>query len=385
MINIQIGDNVELIKQIESGSVQLIYFNPPFNITKKDWDAVPLEWNALWVEMWRVLKPNGAVIIHASIPFSWELIRQQPWSKHLKYCYYWNKQRATGYLNTGYAPLRKMEEVLVYFKKKPVFNWKTNPAHRGGVVDEEVPSATTGGYYGDFARRRVTKNKVPKGTPSDYIEIPRGRPNTTTGTTTDFTRPDEIMKFFVETYTNSGDTVLDVTCGDGRCGAVCEALGRNFIGFDKRDCRGGGEVGGLPPPTFDTEKEGNMVEAKLGSAVHGYGLFATRDIPPSTKICDYIGEKLTWQEYKDRQGGSTKLPPRYYYKGRNLWIILSDKEPYLSSNPVNYINEGSPPNVVLKGGSLWTTTGLKAGEELFLSYPKNYRRDGWTDPNRLKI
>jgi SET domain-containing protein len=106
------------------------------------------------------------------------------------------------------------------------------------------------------------------------------------------------------------------------------------------------------------------------SNVHGFGLFASKDIKKNTRICDYLGEKLTWKQYRSRYPVPLE---RNYYRGRNLWIIVSDKEPYLSKNPVNYINEGEP-NVFLKAKGLYALRDICASEELFLTYPKSYKR-----------
>lgn len=228
-----IGDNADLIRDVASNTIQLIYFNPPFGTTKKEWDT-PLDWDTLFPEMWRVLKPNGAIIIHASIPFTWTLVRQS-WAKDLKYQYYWNKLRSTNFLNSSYAPLRRVEDILVYYKHKPKFNYIVPADYRGHCTDEVV---NVTGYYGNKTKCTTDGEKLPmrrfrnpggkkKNTPTDYIEIAR--------TAGDFTRPDDLMRFIVSTYTDESDTVLDITCGDARCGTICQELGRNFLGFDKRD------------------------------------------------------------------------------------------------------------------------------------------------------
>ena len=131
----------------------------------------------------------------------------------------------------------------------------------------------------------------------------------------------------------------------------------------------------LPSPNFVNE----YVEARA-SSVHGFGLFAKTDIPVNWRICDYIGERMFYSEYRQRY----PVPlDRYFYRGRNIWIMVSDKEPYLSSNPVNYINEGIA-NTRLANRGLYALKPLKAGDELYLAYPKNYKRT-WADPNRSHL
>jgi DNA modification methylase len=220
MLDIRHGDNKELIKDLENDSIDLIYFNPPFGITKKYWDK-DLDWDSLFPEMWRVLKPNGTIIIHCSISFNWKLVRQE-WSKDLRYCYYWNKKKVTNWLNTKWSPLRCVEEIFVYSKKptKTTFNYVKNPEYKRKPSENLAVDS----YYS--AHRSMRSGGVNKGTPTHYLEIP--------ATTSDFTRPDELIRFIIETHSNTGETVLDPTCGLGRCGFVAESLNRKWIGFEIR-------------------------------------------------------------------------------------------------------------------------------------------------------
>jgi DNA modification methylase len=242
-ITFKCGDNAELIKDIPSNSVQMVYFNPPYAITKKEWDK-DLDWDTLFPQMWRVLKPNGVIVIHCSIPFTWRLIKQK-WSKDLKYQYYWDKVCPTNFLNSTFSPLRQIEDILVYYKKKPIFNYDKNPNYVNEATDEVYYNT---GYYGNKSKcvkdgeklplkKMVKKGEGNKGCPRDIIRSTR--------TGSDFTRPDDIMRFFIKTYTNEGDTVLDPTCGDGRCARICNEEGRGWIGFDIRDLGQGAFVDGL--------------------------------------------------------------------------------------------------------------------------------------------
>lgn len=223
MLDIRIGDNKDLIKDLESNSVQMIYFNPPFGTTHKEWDK-PLDWDSLWPEMWRVLKPNGAIVIHCSIPFTWELIRQS-WSKHLKYCWYWNKVQTTCFLHSNFAPLRCVEEVLVYYKKTPKFNVEVNPDY----ICDKTNTTKLSSYYEHDGYQKLLNKKGKKGQPKHYIEIPR--------TNGDFTRPKELIAKFIKHYTDEGDLILDPTCGMGRSGEVSSELNRKWIGMDIRNLK----------------------------------------------------------------------------------------------------------------------------------------------------
>ena len=87
------GDIHDVIKTLETNTIDLIYTNPPFGTTENKWDKA-LNWEELWKDIWRILKPNGVVVIHASKPFSYKLIQSQT----PKYNYNWIKTKSTGFL-----------------------------------------------------------------------------------------------------------------------------------------------------------------------------------------------------------------------------------------------------------------------------------------------
>ena len=84
------------IKKIDTDSINLIYSDVPFGITSnKKWD-IPLRYNELWSDMWRILKDNGAVVIHTSMPFTFDLVATQ--RKYFKYFWIWKKSNSTKFL-----------------------------------------------------------------------------------------------------------------------------------------------------------------------------------------------------------------------------------------------------------------------------------------------
>ena len=118
MLNYIQGDIHDVIKTLEDNTIDFIYTDPPFNgQTKAKWDS-SLRWDELFKEMWRVLKPNGIIALHSAIPFSYELLKyEKP-----KYNYNWLKNNSTGFLTAKYQPLRIMEDVYIYYKKRGTYN-----------------------------------------------------------------------------------------------------------------------------------------------------------------------------------------------------------------------------------------------------------------------
>lgn len=111
------------------------------------------------------------------------------------------------------------------------------------------------------------------------------------------------------------------------------------------------------------------------SDIHGIGLFASKSIKYNEKLCDYIGEEMSLKEFK-KIYGDYKFNSKNTYKMKRInRIIVAKNEPFLSTNPVNFINESLNPNCILKKRALYALRNIAEGEELTLKYPKDYYRD----------
>ena len=210
------GDIHEEILKLEDNSIDLIYTNPPYGTTSAKWDK-PLKWKELFPEMWRVLKPDGFIILHCAKPFTYKLIGiQAP-----KYHYSWKKNISTNYYHAKRQPLREMEEVLVYYKKNGTYN----PQMRGNKILKTCKANNTGQCYYGARKHRLKKGHHVGYYPTDFLEykidIRGGK-----------TVPDEMIEYFIKTYTNEDETVLDMTTHNNVVGNVVTKLKRNFIGID---------------------------------------------------------------------------------------------------------------------------------------------------------
>jgi site-specific DNA-methyltransferase (adenine-specific) len=227
-VEFQRGDSLQLIKKIKSETVNLLYIDPPFGTTAQFWDE-KIDWEKLFPEMFRVLKDTGMLVIHCSVPFNYELIRAAKIPP--AYSWYWKKEGVpTNYLNANHQPLRCVEEILVWKKKK-------NTYYRQQIGDEERVSywASPSDYYGTIKERKKT---IVKGkTRTHFLEMKRSIDGFST-------RPKEMVELMIKSYSAEGDTVLDLFCYKGLSGLVCRDLKRNWIGFDKYHS---------PDLLFDTE------------------------------------------------------------------------------------------------------------------------------------
>ena len=216
------GDIHEKIKDISDNTINLIYTSPPYGITNAVWDK-PLKWDILFPEMWRVLKPNGIIVLHASMPFTYELLKYQ----RPKYHYTWIKNNSTTPFLAKIQPLRIHEEVFVYYKKKGTYN----PQMVGDTfhpTEMNVFDNLGQEYYGKIKNKKRHNLKTGhKGRfPTTHLKhkIRKGGGG--------ITRPDDMMDFFIKTYSNENDTVLDLTTCNTCLGKRCKLLKRNFIGID---------------------------------------------------------------------------------------------------------------------------------------------------------
>jgi DNA modification methylase len=213
------GDIHEVIPTLEDNSIDLIYTDPPFGTTRAKWD-IPLDWDFLFPEMWRVLKPQGKIILYASAPFTYLLLKyEKP-----KYHYAWHKNNSTNFFMAKQQPLRCMEEIFVYYKEPGTYNPQMTGVEK---IKQRMISHKGQQYYGEH-EKQVTEGKGHIGKyPTTYKNWQVRRDES------GITRTDEQIDYFVKTYTNQGDVVLDMTCHNHYVGDRCLLLDRHYIGIDK--------------------------------------------------------------------------------------------------------------------------------------------------------
>ena len=97
----------------------MLLTDPPYGTTRNFWD-VPLPLPELWEAVRWAVKPNGAILFFAQCPFDKVLGASN--LAMLRYEWVWYKSRATGFLNANRAPLKKSENILVFYQKSPVYH-----------------------------------------------------------------------------------------------------------------------------------------------------------------------------------------------------------------------------------------------------------------------
>jgi site-specific DNA-methyltransferase (adenine-specific) len=215
------GDCLERMKEIPSGSVDMVLTDPPYGTTACKWDSIiPLE--PMWEQLKRVIKPNGAIIMTASQTFTSVLINSN--IKQFKYSWAWQKSNLTGHLNAKKQPLKCMEDICVFYKKQATYNPQMTI---GKPYDKGVCSNKTENYGKQTPVK--TKNKSGARYPKNIINIKNVHRAHSIHPTQ---KPVALMEYLIKTYTNETETVLDFTMGSGSTGVAAKNLNRKFIGIE---------------------------------------------------------------------------------------------------------------------------------------------------------
>lgn len=216
------GDCLELMKDIPDGSVDLILCDPPYGTTELKWDSV-LSFDRLWAEYNRLLKPNGVAVLFSAQPFTTQLIASN--RKAFRYCWYWLKNQPTGFTFAKYQPLRKVEDICVFYKIRPTYNPQGLQVIEKPTMKRNKKRSAPGSVretFRDFYTPRFTNY------PKNVLQFNTERGHHPTQ------KPVPLLEYLVKTYTNPGDTVLDNCMGSGSTGvAVKRVGGRHFIGIEQ--------------------------------------------------------------------------------------------------------------------------------------------------------
>ena len=225
-----LGDCLELYKNIEPKSIDLILTDLPYGTTACKWDTI-IPFDKLWEMVNYLLKPNGVFITTASQPFTSALVMSNP--KMFKYEWIWEKENATGFQLANVMPLKTHENILVFSKGYTYPNSKNKIAYHPQGLIENIKKRSKRGNKGNYLTESGCKNDeyVPKfkGYPKSILKINTERKKGNHPTQ----KPLELMKYLIKTYSNDGDVVLDNTMGSGTTCLGAKELNRKFIGIEK--------------------------------------------------------------------------------------------------------------------------------------------------------
>ena len=222
MIDLKHGDCLELMKDIPSGSVDMVLTDPPYGTTACKWDSV-IPFEPMWEQLKRVIKPNGAIVLFGSEPFSSALRMSN--IKQYKYDWVWEKSRFANQMLAKIQPL-KIHELLHVFSSGKV---QYNPQ---GLI--EVNKVTKQG-------KKVTDNNGGGVRKSEYMQTHTNYPRSIlrfkseSNTVHSTQKPVPLLEYLIKTYTQENEVVLDFTMGSGSAGVACVNTNRKFIGIEMDD------------------------------------------------------------------------------------------------------------------------------------------------------
>ena len=222
MINLIQGDCLEEMKNIESGSIDMILADPPYGTTACKWDSV-IDLDLMWVQLKRIIKKNGAIVMTASQPFTTKLISSN--YEMFKYCWVWEKNFSTNFLHAKRQPLRKVEDIVVFHKGTSYYY----PIKTEGHKPTQSATGSSNGKLWHGKNKRNYKGGDTTRFPVNILKIDAADAKNRLHPTQ---KPVALMEYLIKTYTNKGDRVLDFTMGSGTTGVACKILSRDFIGIE---------------------------------------------------------------------------------------------------------------------------------------------------------
>ena len=230
MIQLIQGDCLEEMKKIPDGSVDLVLTDPPYGTTACKWDTV-IDLELMWEHLTRVIKPNGAIVMTASQPFTSALVMSN--IKMFKYEWIWEKERPTNIFLMKKQVGKVHENVLVFYKKQPTYNPIKEASQQPKNNQNMKSQAGKMNIIETLGKCQaiISKEYDPEvRNPRSVLKINRGTRNNQKLHPTQ--KPVALMEYLIKTYTNENETVLDFTMGSGTTGVACKNLNRNFIGIE---------------------------------------------------------------------------------------------------------------------------------------------------------
>lgn len=224
MVNLKLGDCLEKMSEIPDGSVDMILADLPYGTSRNTWD-VQIPMRPLWRQIERVIKKNGAIILHAQGMFTADLMTGN--RKLWRYNMVWQKTQPTGFLNANRMPLRAHEDICVFYKAPPIYHPQKTFGHvRKVSTAEHKRGSKKSTDYGDYG---LTTYDSTERYPTSVLRFPTDKQKSAVHSTQ---KPVALEQWLIRSYTEPGDTILDVCMGSGTTGVAAVSTGRSFIGIE---------------------------------------------------------------------------------------------------------------------------------------------------------
>jgi len=215
------------MQNIPDKAIDMILCDLPYGKTQNKKDTV-IPFEPLWKQYNRIIKDNGVIVLTAQSSFYIDLVNSN--RKLFRYDLVWDKQLTSGFLNAKRQPLRKHENIAVFYKKQPTYNPQFSqgkPLHGKGTAYKT--KELTNNNYGDFTAIEDYRKGATEKYPASIISFPKPHPSVAIHPTQKST---ELFEWLIKTYTNENEIVLDSCIGCGTTVLACINTNRNYIGFE---------------------------------------------------------------------------------------------------------------------------------------------------------
>lgn len=221
------GDCLDLMNRIPDKSIDMILCDLPYGSTLAKWDSV-IDLPKLWNHYERIIKDNGAILLFGQTPFDKVLGASN--LRLLKYEWIWEKTQATGHLNAKKMPMKAHENILVFYKKEPTYNPQKTSGHKPtNSYTKYIETQNNTELYGKM-NREISGGGETDRFPRSVLTFKSDKQTCKLHSTQ---KPLALCEYFISTYSNQGNIILDNTCGSGTSGLAARNLNRNFIMIEK--------------------------------------------------------------------------------------------------------------------------------------------------------
>ena len=229
-VNLYKDDCFNVLKTLPDESVDLVLTDPPYGTTAIQWDKV-LDFNKMWDELDRVVKPKSNIILFASQPFTSLLVTTKlDW---FRYELVWNKNKCGSPGLAKKRPQKVHENILLFSKESGgLYNpiMEEGDPYKRFNADGYGSGKNTHGY--GFGKNKSTGSSN-SGTRYPKSILHGSRNFSAQQTVHPTQKPTNVLNWLIMTYSNQNDVVLDFTMGSGSTGVSSKLTGRSFVGIEK--------------------------------------------------------------------------------------------------------------------------------------------------------
>jgi len=224
---IYLGDCIEIMKGIDDKSIDMVNCDLPYGITDCKWDVV-IPFDALWKQYLRVMKDNGAIVLTANQPFTTDLINSN--RKYFRYEWIWEKSKASGFLNAKKMPNKAHENILIFYKKPPLYNPQKYKVDELFLRRKRLIRKSASGNVFNIKRKETIYEDSGERYPISVLPI-----SSVGGVEHPTQKPVLLYEYLIKTYTNENDLILDNCAGSGTTGVACINTNRNYFLIEKEE------------------------------------------------------------------------------------------------------------------------------------------------------